>query len=98
SPLYPLSLHDALPIFRHYDVALLGDERAFLRKAAFLRSIGRDFLSFMGRGPHGRRWAGAGVVPRTVSGVSASACSVATGLAVAEDRKSTRLNSSHDQI
>src|SRR5206468_13072846 len=88
SAIYTLSLHDALPISPRGGGCPGGRGR--------VGGVAEDSRRPRAAGPYPSRW------PRRRAGVSvagrpARAISVRGG-AVDEDRKSTRLNSSHDQI
>src|SRR5206468_11559843 len=86
--IYPLSLHDALPIF-----LVSRADRGLLVSAAGgapVRAPGFDRATLVGPGG---RFAIASGYPAAVGVHAAHGALVAT-----LDRKSTRLNSSHDQI
>src|SRR5206468_11380559 len=84
--IYTLSLHDALPICRHHDRVIAGRRRVVgvRRRAANRRAVEVPLVA--GGAARRERDAPAGAEGRRAAGGDR------------RDRKSTRLNSSHDQI
>src|SRR5699024_11255871 len=85
SPLHPLSLHDALPIFRIIETVSNSSLTAFHYEA---NGVKIDMEREAGAAP-------AGVSPVAAGNVTAGAAAALPAAGTAADRKSTRLNSSH---
>src|SRR5205085_10322346 len=87
--IYPLSLHDALPICRHPDTQVIAGNVATGEGTRELIQAGVDAVK-CGIGP------GSICTTRVVTGAGVPQMSAIYNCV--QDRKSTRLNSSHSQI
>src|SRR5699024_12236188 len=96
SPIYPLSLHDALPIFDMRKAFFLG--RAYIAFGQLCHVHGQDLLETHAQA-HDLESPGVGIsraIP-VFKGCNAT-CFIHDIVAWLQDRKSTRLNSSHVSI
>src|SRR5205085_11623335 len=86
--IYPLSLHDALPIYSQQIQVLEGLEPVRKRPGMYIGGTGRDGLHHLIKE----------IADNSVDEAIAGHATDMWVTMLAEDRKSTRLNSSHSQI